>query len=143
VRLELLEHLYEKLYMQRLRSDDEATWRCRIIPQRAVISASQSTNTSVLLKLGKPAEVAGEVDEELEVDYVFTATGYRRNAHEDMLSGVRDLLSEENRIENKFPVARDYRICYDHAKVDEKAGVWLQGCNEGTHGVSFSLSDVT
>ena len=137
VRLQLLEHLYEKLYMQRLHSSDEASWRCKIIPQRTVISASQSANSSVLLKLG--AVGYGDSDqklEELEVDYVFAATGYRRNAHEDMLAEVRDLLPEKNRIENKFPVARDYRVCYDGEKVDGEAGVWLQGCNEGTHGVS-------
>jgi len=127
--------------MQRLRSDDETTWRCRIMPHRAVISASQSSDSFVLLKLGNPAEADSEADEELEVDYVFAATGYRRNAHEDMLSEVRDLLPEENMKENKFPVSRDYRVCYDEEKVDDKAGVWLQGCNEGTHGVSSFLPE--
>lgn len=123
--------------MQRLRSDDEESWRCRIIPQRAVVSASQSSNSSVLLKLAVPGDSEEKIQQELEVDYVFTATGYKRNAHEDMLSEVRDLLNEENRLQNNFPVARDYRVCYDEKKVDEKAGVWLQGCNEGTHGVSY------
>ncbi|TVY37429.1 L-ornithine N(5)-monooxygenase [Lachnellula subtilissima] len=143
VRLQLLEHLYEKLYMQRLHSSDEASWRCKIIPQRTVISASQSANSSVLLKLG--AVGYGDSDEkleELEVDYVFTATGYRRNAHEDMLAEVRDLLPEKNRIENKFPVGRDYRVSYDDEKVDGEAGVWLQGCNEGTHGLSDTLLSI-
>jgi L-ornithine N5-monooxygenase len=140
VRLELLEHLYEKLYMQRLHSSDEESWRCRILSQRTVVSASQSSNSSVLLKLLALGDSGERVEEELEVDYVFAATGYRRNVHEDMLSEVRELLPEKNRRENKFPVARNYRVCIDEEKVDGKAGIWLQGCNEGTHGVSFGSS---
>lgn len=67
---------------------------------------------------------------------MFTATGYVRNAHEGMLSPVQSLLPEQ---EEKFRVGRDYRVLLDEEKVDGRAGVWLQGCNEGTHGVS-SLS---
>ncbi len=141
VRLELLEHLYEKLYMQRLRNPDASQWRCNIINNRAVITASQSSNSSLVLKLGIPEEKRRQqdldVEEELEVDYVFTATGYVRNAHKDMLSEVRSLLPSHLVKEGKFPVARDYRVQYDEGKVDKRAGVWLQGCNEGTHGVSF------
>lgn len=136
VRLQLLEHLYEKLYMQCLHSSDEASWRCKIIPQRTVVSASQGANSSVLLKLGVVGDGEQSADQELEVDYVFAATGYRRNAHEEMLSEARELLPEQSRMADHFPVARDYRVCYDAEKVDGKAGVWLQGCNEATHGVS-------
>lgn len=143
VRLELLEHLYQKQYMQRLKSSDESQWRCRIIPNRTVLSASQSANSSVLLRLGDPDENKRQEngEEELEVDYVFTATGYVRNAHESMLSEVRDLLPQELQKAGKFAVARDYRVMFDDGKVDAgRAGVWLQGCNEGTHGVSASCS---
>jgi len=137
VRLELLEHLYQKQYMQRLESSDESKWRCRILSNRTVLSASQIPNSAVLLRLGNPDETnRGDREEELEVDYVFTATGYVRNAHESMLSEVRNLLPEGLQKEGKFAVARDYRVQLDGAKVDERAGVWLQGCNEGTHGVS-------
>lgn len=139
VRLELLEHLYEKLYGQRLWNSDESTWSARIIPNRAVVSASQSSNSSVTLRLGDPAGAeSADAADELEVDYVFTATGYRRNAHEEMLADSRALLPESQATAEKFPVARDYRVLYDEAKVDgDQAGVWLQGCNEGTHGVSY------
>lgn len=41
-----------------------------------------------------------------------------------------------NAKEKAFPVGRDYKILYDDRKVDEEAGIWLQGCNERTHGVS-------
>lgn len=147
VRLELLEHLYEKIYMQRLRNPDEKQWRCRILPNRAVISATQTVDCGVSLKLGSPENTREQDDqavEDLEVDYVFTATGYRRNAHEDMLLETRALLPADLAEEGKFPVARNYRVKYDENKVDAEAGIWLQGCNEATHGVShlqFFISD--
>ncbi len=61
-----------------------------------------------------------------------------RNAHESMLADVRTLLPEDLQKEGKFAVARNYRVKLDEAKVDRRAGVWLQGCNEGTHGVSLN-----
>jgi L-ornithine N5-oxygenase len=138
VRLELLEHLYQKQYMQRLESSDESRWRCRIIPNRTVLSASQISNSGVALRLGDlDATKRGNGEDELEVDYIFTATGYVRNAHESMLAEVRTLLPENLQKEGKFAVARNYRVKLDEAKVDGRAGVWLQGCNEGTHGVSL------
>jgi L-ornithine N5-oxygenase len=75
VRLELLEQLYEKLYMQNLRYSDESKWPARILSNRTVLSASQSTDSKVLLKLG--SQDIAITAEELEVDYVFTATGYQ------------------------------------------------------------------
>ncbi len=90
-------------------------------------------------------EVNGSGEEELEVDYVFVATGYKRDAHVEMLAEVRDLLPEELRKEEKFAVERNYRVIMDDEKVDKsQAGIWLQGCNEGTHGVSsfFEARDV-
>ncbi|KAE9371368.1 L-ornithine N5-oxygenase sida [Stipitochalara longipes BDJ] len=142
VRLELLEHLYQKQYMQRLESSDESKWRCRIIPNRTVLSTSQASNSGILLRLGEPDETKRAAVEELEVDYVFTATGYVRNAHESMLSEVRNLIPEGLQKDGKFTVARDYRVQLDAAKVDGRAGVWLQGCNEGTHGLSDTLLSI-
>jgi L-ornithine N5-oxygenase len=111
-----------------------------MIPNRAVISAKQLSDSGVLLKLGFPEEKqhGSTLEEELEVDYVFAATGYRRNAHAEMLEEIRELLPEQHAKEGNFLVARNYRIQYDEQKVDGKAGVWLQGCNEKTHGVSSS-----
>lgn len=138
VRLSLLEALYERLYMQRLTSSSSEP-KAQILPQKVVLSATQTTEDKVLLKLGSTKAGAKKEDqEELEADYVFTATGYIRNAHESMLSEVRNLLPEKGK-EEKFPVGRDYRVLFGEERVDDsKAGVWLQGCNEGTHGVSLS-----
>jgi L-ornithine N5-oxygenase len=121
--------------MQRLRNPDESTWRCRILPNREVKSAAAGQNSSVILKLGSPAENS-QADEELEVDYVFTATGYRRNAHEAMLGEVTNMAVKN---QDKFWVERDYSVRFKDGAVANNSGIWLQGCNEGTHGVSFSL----
>lgn len=110
------------------------------MPSRTVISATQSSNSAVNLQLGNPdAKKRTKEDEEFEVDYVFTATGYVRNAHESMLSEVKNLLPASAQQEGKFRVGRDYRVSFEQGKVDDNAGVWLQGCNEGTHGVSLSF----
>ena len=139
VRLELLEHLYEKLYMQRLRNSDESKWPARILANHTVLSASQSKDSRVILKLRSPKQHA-ITEEELEVDYIFTATGYRRNAHEEMLSDLKPLLAKSSGVSEKLPVSRDYQVLYDEGKINKhQAGIWLQGCNEETHGVSASL----
>lgn len=107
-----------------------------------MLSASNTKSGAVTLKIKdlRTEEVEGSREEELEVDYVFVATGYKRDAHVGMLAEVRDLLSEELRKEGKFAVERNYRVMTDDKKVDEsQAGIWLQGCNEGTHGVSDLL----
>lgn len=82
--------------------------------------------------------------ETLEVDYLFAATGYRRNAHEEILAGLKELIPHDDTagggdglVAKVPPVGRDYKVLYDERKVDERAGIWLQGCNEVTHGVSF------
>lgn len=142
VRLTLLEHLYEADYMQRLRQPDPSKWRCQILPQRTVLEASNTKSGGVSLRLGpSQAGAVGQEEEVLDVDYVFVATGYRRDAHEEMLSGARDLLADEKaRKGGRVQVERDYRVCFDTERVETgQCGVWLQGCNEITHGVSFFL----
>lgn len=117
--------------MQRLRSPQNPP--ASIITNRQVATATQTKSSSILLRLSEVQEISGE-SEELEVDYLFTATGYKRNAHEEILSEIKELLPAQS---EKFGVKRDYSVIFEQGKVDENAGVWLQGCNEGTHGVSF------
>jgi L-ornithine N5-oxygenase len=130
--------------MQRMKNPDQSTWRCNIVNNRVVVAAEPGRTSSVLLKLGRTdvpslegPEGKGEVFQEMEADYVFAATGYRRNAHEDMLDSVRSLVVDER---GSMKVRRDYGVQFLDGKVDTDAGVWLQGCNEKTHGVSYSCS---
>jgi L-ornithine N5-oxygenase len=123
--------------MQRMKNPDQSTWRCRIIPNRVVVSAEPAPSSAVLLRFAKTGLPGQEEIEDIETDYVFAATGYRRNVHEDMLNSVKDLVVEE---QGKMGVGRDYGVKFREETVDDDAGVWLQGCNEGTHGVSWFRS---
>jgi L-ornithine N5-monooxygenase len=145
VRLDMLEHLYEQLYFQRMKNPNEEEWRIRVRANRQVVESREDKNGKLVLKLGKLADDGSEEKggEELVVDAVFVATGYMRNAHEDMLKKTRGLLPAAFQSEGtKIPIRRDYRIDFDGKRVAENAGVWLQGCNESTHGVSFLLNSV-
>lgn len=140
VRLELLERIYEALYHQEITEPDSSKWRCRVLPNRSVLGVARAEDgRGVVLDLAPTSEVengraATAQRECLAATMVFFATGYVRNAHERILAGTRDLLPQGC---ESFKVARDYRVNYDEAKVDgNAAGVWLQGCNEKTHGVS-------
>ncbi|RDW69427.1 hypothetical protein BP6252_08447 [Coleophoma cylindrospora] len=137
VRLTLLEHLYDEMYQQRLREPDSSKWRCQILPQRNVTSATQGDNGEVVMHLSSKS---GE--EVLKADYVFAATGYQRNAHEEMLSSLSGLLPEKAEAGARLPVSREYKVLYDTEKIDKSAGIWLQGCNEATHGLSDTLLSI-
>lgn len=80
---------------------------------------------------------ATEQREVLDVDAVFVATGYYRDLHETLLKDARHLMPGGDLQEAKWTVQRDYRVRFENKKVSEDAGVWLQGCCETTHGVSF------
>jgi L-ornithine N5-oxygenase len=73
------------------------------------------------------------------VDAVLVATGYVRDAHESMLEPVRSLRPG---IHDSWEIQRNYKVELDPAKVSSDAGIWLQGCNETTHGLSDSLLSI-
>ena len=81
----------------------------------------------------------GGAAETLEVDVVVLATGYGRDGHEGLLRGARHLMSARQELKAPWTVARDYRVHMDPEKVSRSAGIWLQGCNESTHGVSILM----
>ena len=133
VRLELLEHIYSDMYTQRIRNADETQWQHRILHSLDTVGVTDEPGTSrVRLQLKALDDVKRKV-ESLEVDAVLVATGYVRDAHVEMLEKINDLRQSGD---TTWVVGRDYRVLLDQAKVDENAGIWLQGCNESTHGVS-------
>ncbi|KAI9649914.1 hypothetical protein NHQ30_002499 [Ciborinia camelliae] len=151
VRLELLEHLYEKLYLQRIKCERTgAPPRATIIVNRRVTSATPSpSNDSLRLKI-TTEEGSETEEEELDVDYIIPATGYRRDAHVSILQGCEelatgegnDIKSENGLVKGIWGVERDYRVRMVEGRVHPAAGIWLQGCNESTHGLSDSLLSV-
>ena len=78
--------------------------------------------------------------ETLDVDAVFVATGYLRDLHETLLDNARHLMPGGDVMNAKWTVERNYRVNFENTKVSDEAGVWLQGCCETTHGVSFALN---
>lgn len=98
---------------------------------------------------------SNSTEEVLDVDLVVAATGYQRKAHIDMLKDAWKLLPSEKEgtaiskprsdrwsVETEdgarrvMEVSRDYKVKFTDKTVASGSGVWLQGCCEGTHGVS-------
>lgn len=144
VRLQLLERLYEKMYQQRLSYPNERDWKHRILPYR-MVSGAEDVPGKKLVRLSLQDCRGGNSDDKdtthdtLIVDAVVLATGYVRNAHEDMLRSARHLIPGGGAPNKPWTVGRDYRVQMDSRKVSSSAGVWLQGCNENTHGVRIPI----
>lgn len=140
VRLDLLEHLYQKLYMQRLQSPDPEDWKVHIKTLRQIVKMEPTKDGKLVLDIQALAEDGskGMESEQLDVDAVFVATGYQRNAHEEMMKNTSGLMRDCCQYRMRFPVKRNYKVDFDEEKVEGNAGIWLQGCNEKTHGVRLS-----
>ncbi len=139
---------------------DEATWPHRIMGGRQITNVDSKGDG---LQLRVQALVNGAVnpaDEEIiDADLIIAATGYQRNAHVDMLKSTWEMLPKNTpgsaefskgvtgwnvdtaQGERKLAVGRDYRVNYNPGCVATDSGVWLQGCCEGTHGVSKGEED--
>ncbi|KAK7747239.1 PAK-related GC kinase Sid1 [Cytospora paraplurivora] len=104
---------------------------------------------------------SNSTEEVLDVDLVVAATGYQRKAHIDMLKDAWKLLPSEKEgtasskprsdrwsVETEdgarrvMEVSRDYRVKFTDKTVAPGSGVWLQGCCEGTHGLSDTLLSI-
>lgn len=138
VRLELIEAIYNDMYLQRVENPDETQWQQRILPESKV-ARIEHHNPSNRMRIHVKS-VKNETEKEvLDVDAIMVATGYMRDAHEEMLDNVRNLQPAGA---SGWNTSRDYRVTLDGNKVAADAGIWLQGCNEKTHGLSDSLLSV-
>ncbi|GFP55861.1 L-ornithine N(5)-monooxygenase [Trichoderma asperellum] len=166
VRLNLIEEMYERQYDQKRElGPDEKTWPHRIMGGRQITSI-EPRGDALELKIQhiSDSEFEGFVDlvdeETLEVDLLIAATGYQRNAHVGMLRDTWDMLPKASPVgqeyhkgitgwkvetdqgERKLAVSRDYQVQYKPGSVAKDSGIWLQGCCEGTHGLSDTLLSV-
>lgn len=163
VRLELIEHLFEKMYDQRREiGRDERQWPHRIMGGRRIVNVDEGNNgLQIQVCKAPPSDdddfegpLEGEI-ENLDVDLIIAATGYKRDAHLDMLKDAwhllpaapetEEALGDKWHVEAKsgkkvLEVGRDYGVRFSEGTVAPGSGVWLQGCCEGTHGVSFGLT---
>ncbi|CAG7953431.1 unnamed protein product [Penicillium salamii] len=138
VRLELIEAIYNDMYLQRVENPDETTWQQRILSESKV-ARIEHHNPSSRMRIHVKSVKNESEKEVLDVDALMVATGYLRDAHEEMLDNVRGLQPAGAAGWNP---GRDYRVTLDANKVAADAGIWLQGCNEKTHGLSDSLLSV-
>ncbi|KAM4063217.1 l-lysine 6-monooxygenase (NADPH-requiring) domain-containing protein [Hirsutella rhossiliensis] len=176
VRLNLIEELYERMYEQRRElGPDERRWPHRILGGRQ-ITRIESRGDGLELKaqfvydgsvaaaaegfVDAAAAAAVDDEETLEADLVIAATGYKRNAHVEMLRGAWDMLPksqptgpdfgkgisgwnvETDQGERNLAVGRDYKVKFSPGAVADESGIWLQGCCEGSHGLSDTLLSV-
>lgn len=133
VRIELLESLYEHIYMQRLRDPDENNWQHNIIPLTEVASLQPTSRNKLRAHL---KNVRTGVETEVDFDVVIVATGYNRSIPQSLLQNTKDLLVKDSTGSECWNIGRDYKLQYGEGKVASNAGIWLQGCCESTHGVS-------
>lgn len=144
VRLELLEHIYQTLYMQRIRSPNEEEWQHKILTHRTVLAVDSDLDDGLRLHISQDdynskGVINGhpEVSEILDFDAVIVATGYLRDSHEWLLKPARHLLPGGDEEGKKWEVTRDYKVKFEPGTVSDDAGVFLQGSCESTHGVSL------
>lgn len=179
VRLELLEDIYNQMYSYQLQYEREDDWPHRILNHREVTGMRNVTTANgqpavelhVQNNSGKYCRAKPIQLEKITVDLVIVASGYRRNIHEQILSGLDDLMPRhpvdhdddnddnddndhdtptrpaaskpQNPQERKsWTVRRDYGIEFERGAVQSDAGIWLQGCNEKTHGLSDTLLSI-
>lgn len=156
VRLDLIEHLFEKMYDQRRElGPDEKQWPHRIRGSTELLSCTSLSDDKVQLAI-RPLGATDAPQELLDVDLVISATGYQRNGHLAMIDQIECLLPETGR-DSQSPsisehdykfnprvggrdlrVTREYAVKFAPGKVAHGSGLYLQGTNEGTHGVSLS-----
>ena len=135
VRTPLLEHLYEKLYQQRLHCPDEQAWPHKIATLSELQDVQTKADGRLSLTFSNPRSLAKtQVD---GVDLVIVGTGYTRNAHEQILQKAKHLLSS-----TFGDVERNYRLKMMDGRVSPSCGIWLQGCCEASHGLSDSLLSI-
>lgn len=140
VRLELLEHIYEKLYMQCIQEPDKTKWQHQILNSREIVDVLDDPKSKKLsLVVSRLGGSGWNNKESMEFDAVILATGYRRDAHIDMLNECQAI---NGSTDGDWVPARDYSLKLDRSKVQSDVGIWLQGCNEQSHGLADSLLSI-
>ncbi|TWB10722.1 L-ornithine N5-oxygenase [Nitrospirillum amazonense] len=123
---DLIETVYGVLYQQKVDRLD----RHRLLPRHEVREVRLTSGPDgVLLDLASLDEGERRIR---RYGGVVLATGYRRQQHHRLLEPLTPWLTGEG-------VRRDYRLATTDACT---TGIFLQGCNEPTHGLSDTLLSV-
>ena len=116
--------MYGILYRQKVSGIARHTFR-----SLTRIDSAVADGQSIKLMLRNTAN--GELAEQ-HYDAVILATGYERQMHRHLLAPLAEYLGD-------FEVDRDYRIVTDPRC---KAGIYMQGFSQASHGLSDTLLSV-
>ncbi|NQZ23487.1 MAG: SidA/IucD/PvdA family monooxygenase [Colwellia sp.] len=121
---DMIKQIYSMLYKQKVSGDQRHNFRCST-------EIEQVTATEQGIELALRNTETGQ-QQLASYDAVILATGYERKKHIELLAPLADYISD-------FSVDRNYRL-----QTDERcqAAIYLQGCNESSHGLSDTLLSV-
>ncbi|KAK5072506.1 hypothetical protein LTR64_005021 [Lithohypha guttulata] len=139
VRLTLLEQIYEDMYQQRLEDPDSENWQHRILSSREVVEVTETSEKERLNLVVRSLVDEGNCQEVISVDAVVLATGYVRDVHNEMLKECKIINSS---CDDEWIPERDYKLGLNRDLVEDDVNIYLQGCNEQTHGLSDTLLSV-
>ncbi len=124
VDLNLIESIYSIFYRQKVANQQ----RHAFLSRRTVELAGADSN-GIELTLRDSATGATE---QRRYDVVILATGYQRSSHRELLAPLKDYLGD-------YEVGRDYRLKTDPRL---RAGIYMQGFSQDSHGLSDTLLSV-
>lgn len=124
VDIDLIERIYGILYRQKVSGIARHTFRSLTRIDSAV---AEGQGIKLILRNTANGDLA-----EQHYDAVILATGYERQMHRHLLAPLAEYLGE-------FEVDRDYRIVTDPRC---KAGIYMQGFSQASHGLSDTLLSV-
>ncbi len=124
VDLNLIESIYSIFYRQKVANQQ----RHAFLSRRTVELAGADSN-GIELTLRDSATGATE---QRRYDVVILATGYQRSSHRELLAPLKDYLGD-------YEVGRDYRLQTDPRL---RAGIYMQGFSQDSHGLSDTLLSV-
>ena len=124
VDIDLIERIYGILYRQKVSGIARHTFR-----SLTRIDSAVADGQGIKLMLRNTAN--GELAEQ-HYDAVILATGYERQMHRHLLAPLAEYLGD-------FEVGRDYRVVTDPRC---KAGIYMQGFSQASHGLSDTLLSV-
>ena len=123
---ELIEELYRRAYQEKVQGDE----RLRILNASRVVDVIPgATGVHATLESMTTGERC-----ELDADAIVYATGYRSTDTLDLLGGAGSLCLTA--ADGRVRVGRDYRVETTEAT---RAGIYLQGATEHTHGLGSTL----
>ena len=124
VDIDLIERIYAIFYRQKVSGIARHVFR-------SLTSIENATADGQGIKLALRNTANGEMLEQ-HYDAVILATGYERQMHRHLLAPLAEYLGD-------FEVGRDYRIVTDERC---KAGIYMQGFCQASHGLSDTLLSV-